>query len=108
MKVFKKDKGFFVIENKNTNELLIIPVKMTAKNNELIERVFEWMRTVKANSDADTLPMRPFTKSSWNCQGCPVRATCWPELENGKNYNKGSVNDPAPGVVDLPPLEVPK
>jgi len=108
MKVLKKEKGFFVIENKNTHELLIIPVKMTKANEELVERVFEWMRTVKKASDDDLLPNRPFTKSSWNCQSCPVRKTCWPELENGKGYRSNSPNDPAPGVIDLPPLEVPK
>lgn len=108
LRVMNKKKGFFVIENKNTHELLIIPVKMTPANEAIVDNLFEWMRTVKAASDADTLPKRPFTKSSWNCGGCPVKATCWPELENGKGYNKGSKNDPAPGVVDLPPLEVPK
>lgn len=108
LRVMKKEKGFFVIENKNTHELLIIPVKMTPTNEAIVDRVFQWMRTVKAASDADTLPERPFTKSSWNCGSCPVKDTCWPELENGKGYNKGSKNDPAPGVVKLLPLEIPK
>lgn len=104
MYVFKKDKGFFVIENKNTHELLIIPVKMTDQNRELIERVFDWMRDVHKNALEGELPKRPFTKSSFNCKGCPVRDTCW------EGYKRGSVNgtDPNPGVVDLPPLEVPK
>jgi len=104
MYVFKKEKGFFVTENKNTHELLIIPVKMTESNKQLIERVFEWMRTVHDNAVNGELPKRPFTKSSFNCKGCPVRSTCW------EGYKRGSVNghDPAPGIVDLPPLEVPK
>lgn len=108
MEVFKKEKGFFVIENKNTHELLVIPVKMTKANKKLVDYVFDWMRTVKKNSDDDLLPKRPFTKSSWNCSSCPVKATCWPEREDGKGYNKGSGKDPSPGVVDLPALEVPK
>lgn len=104
MKVFNKEKGFFVIENKNTHELLIIPVKMTEENNALIERVFDWMRTVHKNALEGELPKRPFTKSSFNCKSCPVRTTCW------EGYKRGSVNgtDPNPGTVDLPPLEVPK
>lgn len=104
MRVFNKDKGFFVIENKNTHELLILPVKMTEANSALVDRVFEWMRTVKANSDADLLPKRPFTPKSLPCKGCPVAKVCW------EGYKRGSVNgtDPNPGVVDLPPLEVPK
>jgi CRISPR/Cas system-associated exonuclease Cas4 (RecB family) len=104
MRVYKKDKGFFVIEDKNTHELLIIPVKMTDKNNQLVDRVFEWMRTVKENADEGELPKRPFTKSSFNCKSCPVKSTCW------EGYKRGSVNgtDPNPGTIDLPPLAVPK
>lgn len=104
MKVFNKEKGFFVIENKNTHELLIIPVKMTEENNALIERVFEWMRAVHANALTGELPKRPFTKSSFNCKSCPVKKTCWEGVTRGKVNGK----DPHPGVVDLPALEVPK
>jgi CRISPR/Cas system-associated exonuclease Cas4 (RecB family) len=109
LKVMQKEKGFFVIENKNTHELLIIPVKMTPKHEEIVERIFEWMRVVKKNSDEDHLPTRPFTQGSWNCGGCPVKATCWaPNDEGSTTYRRGSPNDPNPGVVDLPPLEIPK
>lgn len=104
MYVFEKDKGFFVTENKNTHELLIVPVKMTDENRALIERVLEWMRVVYKNAQDGDLPKRPFTKSSFNCKGCPVRDTCW------DGFKRGKVNgtDPNPGVVDLPALEVPK
>jgi CRISPR/Cas system-associated exonuclease Cas4 (RecB family) len=104
MKVLGKDKGFFVVEDKNDHSLLIIPVKMTEANNKLVEDVFEWMRIVKAASDADTLPKRPFTPKSKECKSCPVWDTCW------AGYKRGSVNgtDPNPGVVDLPPLKVPR
>lgn len=104
MKVLNKEKGFFVLEDKNDHSLLIIPVKMTEANKKLVDDVFEWMRTVKAASDADTLPKRPFTPKSMQCKSCPVWGDCW------AGYKRGSVNgtDPAPGVVDLPPLKVPK
>jgi len=101
MYVMKREKGFFVVENKNTHELLIIPVKMNDKNREFIEGVFDWMRKVKANSDTHRLPKRPFTQKSANCKSCPVRKACWDGYE-GKN------NDLYPGVVDLPILEVPQ
>ena len=104
MHVFKKDKGFFVIENKNTHEILILPIKMTDERRELVERIFEWMRTVKQASDEDKLPKRPFTKKSWNCQSCPVRNTCWPE----GSYRRNSPNDPVPGEIEIAPLEVPR
>lgn len=104
MKVLGKDKGFFVVEDKNDHGLLIIPIRMTEQRNKLVEDVFEWMRTVKAASDADTLPKRPFTPKSKECKSCPVWDTCW------SGYKRGSVNgtDPAPGVVELPPLKVPR
>jgi CRISPR/Cas system-associated exonuclease Cas4 (RecB family) len=104
MRVFNKEKGFFVIENKNTHELLILPVKMTEANAALVDRVFEWMRIVKKNADEGELPKRPFTKASIPCNGCPVRKTCW------EGYKRGSVNgkDPNPGTIDLPALEIPK
>lgn len=104
MYIFKKEKGFFVVENKDSHELLILPVKMTEENLALIERVLEWMRVVYKNAFEGELPKRPFTKSSFNCKGCPVRETCW------EGWTRGSVNgtDPNPGTVDLPALEVPK
>lgn len=104
MYVFKKEKGFFVVENKNTHEILILPVKMTDENKALVERVFDWMRMVHKNALEGELPKRPFTKSSFNCKSCPVRNKCW------EGFKRGSVNgtDPNPGVVDLPALDVPK
>lgn len=106
MHVFKKEKGFFCIENKNTHEILIIPVKMTAERLALVEYVFDWMRTVKKASDEDQLPKRPFTPKSMQCKSCPVWDDCWSGYTKQTAKREGS--DPAPGVIDLPPLEVPK
>lgn len=98
------ERGFLLTENKDSNELFVFPVKMTAHNKQLVEDTFAWMRTVKANADDGQLPTRPFNKSSFECKGCPVKAVCW------DGYVRGSVNgsDPNPGTVDLPPLEIPK
>jgi len=106
MYVLQKDKGFFVIENKNTHELLIVPVKMTDERRELVEQIFDWMRTVKRHSDADEMPVRPFTPKSKECKSCPVWDECWGGYV--KQTAKREGQDPNPGVVDLPPLEVPK
>lgn len=104
MKATKHDRGFFLTENKDTNEIFILPVKMTQENSDLVEKTFEWMRTVQKNAISGELPIRPFTKSSMQCKGCPVKKTCW------DGWERGSVNgnDPNPGSVDLPPLELPK
>jgi CRISPR/Cas system-associated exonuclease Cas4 (RecB family) len=103
MYVTKYDKGFFLTENKDTHELFILPVKMTDERRELVEYVFDWMRTVKEKA-VDELPTRPFTKSSMQCKGCPVKDTCW------DGWTRGSVNgtDPNPGTITLPVLEIPK
>lgn len=106
MYVFKKDKGFFVIEDKNTHELLILPIKMTDERRELVENIFEWMRMVKKASDDNTMPTRPFTPKSTHCKSCPVQKTCWEGYVKETKTRKGA--DPNPGVVDLPPLEIPK
>lgn len=104
MYVTNHSKGFFLTENKNTNEIFIFPVKMNDEYKALVESIFDWMRTVKDNADNGELPTRPFTKSSMQCKGCPVKNSCW------EGYQRGSVNgtDPNPGVVDLPVLNLPK
>lgn len=104
MYVTEHDRGFFLTENKDTHEIFILPVKMTDENRELVESILDWMRTVKENADNGELPKRPFNKSSMQCKGCAVKNTCW------DGWTRGSVNgnDPNPGTVDLPTLELPK
>lgn len=102
MYITKHDKGFFMTENKDTHELFILPVKMTANYRKLVEDIFDWMRTVYDNSINGELPTRPFNKSSMQCKGCPVRETCW------DGWVRGSVNgnDDHPGTITLPVLEI--
>ncbi len=107
MHVLKKEKGFFVTEDKNTHELLVIPVKMTEQHKAIVEGILEWMRLVKKTSDEGTLPNRPFTPKSTHCKSCPVSKTCWGDNYIKKTANKEG-NDTNPGVVDLPVLKVPK
>lgn len=104
MYITDKERGFFMTENKDTHELFILPVRMTDENRQLVERTFDWMRKIKDNAENGKLPTRPFTKSSMQCKGCPVKDICW------EGWTRGSVNgkDPHPGEIDLPILEVPK
>lgn len=106
MYVFNKPRGFFMIENKNTHELLVLPIRMTDDNLKLVEDVFDWMRLIYKNAqDKDSLPKRPFTKSSPECKSCPVSKTCWEGFV--KQTQKREGKDPNPGVIDLPVLEIP-
>lgn len=95
--------GFFMTENKDTHELFILPVRMTAENKALVEDTFDWMRRVKDNADNGELPVRPFTQASKECKGCPVAETCW------KGFKRGSVNgeDPNPGTINIEVLQLP-
>lgn len=104
MAVFQKKKGFFLTENKNTGEMLIVPVVMNDKNQKIVDGVFDWMRKVHKNALEGELPKRPYTQSSFQCKSCPVKKKCW------EGFKRGSVNgeDPNPGTVDLPVLVVPR
>jgi CRISPR/Cas system-associated exonuclease Cas4 (RecB family) len=77
MWVEKLDEGFLMYENKNSNEILIMPINMNERHRALIEKTIDWMRVVYANYEAGHLPERPFTKSTSTCKYCPVRKECW-------------------------------
>ena len=95
MKVLGLNKGFLLYENKNTQQLLIIPVTWNVANKKLIDDTFEWMDKVYKNWQAGTKPTRPFKSDrSVVCKTCPFRKHCWEDSEDG--------------VVTLPVLEVPK
>lgn len=94
MKVLGLNKGFLVYENKNTQNLIIIPVTWNVANTQLVEDTFRWMNQVYKNWEDGLLPTRPFNSvKSTVCKSCPFRAHCWEDTA---------------GVVDLPVLEVPK
>ena len=76
--------GFVLYENKDTHEMLIIPVKKADYQEELDE-LLDWMRMVYKNYEDDTLPTRPFnSKRSKECKKCPVREACWESLGEGE------------------------
>jgi CRISPR/Cas system-associated exonuclease Cas4 (RecB family) len=82
MKVEELSSGFILYENRNSGQFLIIPVEMTEENQELVDRVFEWMREVYSSFENDEVIKRPFTKRSKECKGCPINKDCW-EAEDG-------------------------
>lgn len=96
MKVEGVEEGFLLYENKNTQDLCIIPVSMNERNQKIIDEVFDWMRSVYSNYENGSLPTRPFAKTSYACQQCPVRKPCW---------NKNGLGD---GEVEIGALVPPK
>jgi CRISPR/Cas system-associated exonuclease Cas4 (RecB family) len=86
MKIRKAKQGFLFYENKNDQSILIIPINLNDRTKEIINDVFDWLRTVRANFEAGTLPERTFTKSTSSCKYCPVKTTCWKELGDGEVF----------------------
>jgi CRISPR/Cas system-associated exonuclease Cas4 (RecB family) len=95
MHIKKFDEGFFVYENKNTQEILVIPITMNDRNKKIIDELFIWLREVWDNYKDGDLPMRPFTKTSSSCKYCSLKKACW---------NKEAEF----GTVQIEPYEVPK
>jgi hypothetical protein len=85
MKILKTSQGVFIYENKNDQELVLIPIKVSEKYIKIIEDLFTWLRKVRASYDTGELPNRAFTKSKPACKGCPVFDICWKELPEGEN-----------------------
>jgi CRISPR/Cas system-associated exonuclease Cas4 (RecB family) len=83
MHVLEAPSGFFLYENKNTHEILVMPVYMDEANKELVERTLQWMREARKAWEDRVLPMRPFTKKSKECKDCPVSAVCWESEKYG-------------------------
>jgi CRISPR/Cas system-associated exonuclease Cas4 (RecB family) len=93
MHIKEFDEGFFVYENKNTQEILVIPIMMNDRNKNIIKELFAWMSEVYDNFKDGDLPMRPFTKSSSSCKYCNIKKECW----------AGPV-----GTIQIEPYEVPQ
>jgi CRISPR/Cas system-associated exonuclease Cas4 (RecB family) len=95
LKLTKSPGGFLFYENKDTQEICVIPITVSEQNKKHVEYLFDWRRqTYKAFED-ETLPEKPWTrKNAKICQGCPVRKDCFEKFDEG--------------VVNLPVLGVPK
>ena len=82
MKIKKAKEGFFLYENKNTQEIIVIPISMNEKNTKIIEDTFSWMCEVWDNFKDGDLPMRPTgaSKTKLPCTYCPVKKECYAGL----------------------------
>lgn len=82
MKVLKLSQGVFIYENKNTQELCLIPIRVNDRYIKIIDELFEWLRETRSAYDNGILPKRVGTKSTPMCKNCPVRETCWQNKED--------------------------
>ncbi len=82
--------GLLLYEDKNDHDKLLVPVEMTDSNRQKIEKVVEWMRSVRKAYVDNKLPERPYRKNSKECKGCPLLEWCGQQPE---------------GEIKLEPLE---
>jgi hypothetical protein len=76
MKILKQQVGAIVYENKNTHEILVIPVVANEDYVKFIDYFFDWMRKVKKAFDDKELPERGYRKDSKVCKSCPIEKVC--------------------------------
>ena len=76
MKVWKMRKGVMIYENKNTHELLTLPVVVSEHYRAWAEEVFEWMKLVYKNWQEKQLPEIPYRSNSKICKVCPIQKAC--------------------------------
>jgi CRISPR/Cas system-associated exonuclease Cas4 (RecB family) len=76
MKIFGKQKGALIYENKNTHDLMIIPIQVNDNYRQWVEGAFSWMREVRQAWVDKTLPTKNYRGNSKICKTCPVKAAC--------------------------------
>lgn len=96
MRVLGLNKGFLLYENKNTQNLLIIPITWNVANTKLIDDTFEWMRNVRSAWEAGKLPTRAGKSSnSVICKQCPFLKHCWSDEQPDGDIKIKSLEVPA-------------
>ena len=77
MKIYKKKHGIILYENKNTHDLLALPVNINQDHVDFINYLFDWMREVYGAWKDRKLPEVPFRSNDIKiCQSCPVQQAC--------------------------------
>ena len=95
MKVLKLSQGVFIYENKNTQELCLIPIRVNDRYIKIIDELFDWLRETRNAYENNELPKRVATKSTPMCKNCPVKDVCWEQKADA-------------GVVEIRKYEPPK
>lgn len=77
MKIYKKKKGIILYENKNTHDLLAVPINITQRHVDFVDYLFDWMKEVYSAWSDRKLPKVPFrTNDIKICQACPLQDAC--------------------------------
>lgn len=77
MKIYKKKNGIILYENKNTHDLLAVPINITQSHVDFVDYLFDWMKEVYAAWTDKKLPKVPFKSNDIKvCQNCPLQEAC--------------------------------
>jgi CRISPR/Cas system-associated exonuclease Cas4 (RecB family) len=76
MKIMQQKIGAIVYENKNTNEICVVPIVVKQDHVDFIEYLFDWMRQVYAAWKNKQLPERAYRPASKVCASCPLEKVC--------------------------------
>lgn len=76
MKLKNMNNGAMIYENKNTHELLVIPVEMKEEYQKWVDDAFDWMRKVRKAWIEKTIPKNIFRSNSKVCKTCPIIDAC--------------------------------
>jgi CRISPR/Cas system-associated exonuclease Cas4 (RecB family) len=82
MKVWKIRKGVIIYENKNSHELLTLPVIVNDHYRNWVDQAFDWMREVYKTWQNKELAQKPYRSNSKICKVCPIQKAC-AEAETG-------------------------
>jgi CRISPR/Cas system-associated exonuclease Cas4 (RecB family) len=76
MECLNLDGGFVIYENKNNQEILPIYIE---KDQDFINKLFKKYREFYGNFVRQSIPDRPYKRTSKNCSNCDLAALCWGE-----------------------------
>ncbi len=76
MKILNKKNGVLLYENKNSHELLAIPIGVNDYYRQWIDNTFNWLRAVRKAWEDRTLPNKNYRANSKICKSCPVQRAC--------------------------------
>ena len=76
MRILNKTKAVLIYENKNTHDLLVLPVEINDYYVRWVNQAFDWMKTVRKAWEDKTLPEKNYRSTSKICKTCPIRSVC--------------------------------
>jgi CRISPR/Cas system-associated exonuclease Cas4 (RecB family) len=68
------ESGFLLYENKDTQKIKLYEIE---RNDELVKKIKNRAKGLRAILESKKLPKRPFEKTSKQCKSCEFKTICW-------------------------------